>query len=70
MQLQQQELQNKHKKREKLYDQKRNKRATILLVDDEPDTCMAYQIVLEDAGFVCISYTDSVKAPRIQAILL
>ena len=23
---------------------------------------MAYQFVLEDAGFVCISYTDSVKA--------
>jgi PleD family two-component response regulator len=34
----------------------------ILLVDDEPDVCMVYQIVLEDAGFECISYTDSVKA--------
>jgi DNA-binding response OmpR family regulator len=62
MQLQQQELQNKRKKQEQLCYQKRNKRATILLVDDEPDTCMAYQIVLEHAGFVCISYTSSVKA--------
>ena len=40
------------------------KRKRILLVDDEPDTCMVYQIVLEDAGFKCISYTDSVKALR------
>src|SRR5919199_210034 len=28
----------------------------------KPDTCMVYQIVLEDAGFECLSYTDSVKA--------
>ncbi|MFL6391566.1 MAG: PleD family two-component system response regulator [Nitrososphaeraceae archaeon] len=41
-------------------DQKSTKR--ILLVDDEPDTCLCYQIVLEDAGFECHSYTDSVKA--------
>ncbi|HJT46577.1 MAG TPA: response regulator [Nitrososphaeraceae archaeon] len=34
----------------------------ILLVDDEPDLCMVYQIVLEDAGFECVSYMDSVKA--------
>src|ERR687885_2902520 len=34
----------------------------ILLVDDEPDLCMVYQIVLEYAGFECVSYTDSVKA--------
>ena len=40
--------------------QKSNKR--ILLVDDEPDTCMVYQIVLEDAGYECKSYTDSVKS--------
>jgi CheY-like chemotaxis protein len=40
----------------------RNKKKRILLVDDEPDICMVYQIVLEDAGFECISYTDSVKA--------
>jgi CheY-like chemotaxis protein len=39
---------------------KRKKR--ILLVDDEPDVCMVYQIVLEDAGFECVLYTDSVKA--------
>jgi CheY-like chemotaxis protein len=37
-------------------------RKRILLVDDEPDTCMVYQIILEDAGFECLSYTDSVKA--------
>ena len=34
----------------------------ILVVDDEYDVCMAYQMVLQDAGFECISYTDSVKA--------
>jgi CheY-like chemotaxis protein len=34
----------------------------ILLVDDEPDICMVYQIVLEDAGYQCSSYTDPVKA--------
>jgi CheY-like chemotaxis protein len=34
----------------------------ILVVDDEPDLCMVYQIVLQDAGYECISYTDSVKA--------
>ena len=43
-------------------DQKKNNKNKILLVDDEPDICMVYQIVLEDAGFQCISYTDSVKA--------
>ena len=46
-----------------LYDQTRRKRR-ILVVDDEPDVCMVYQIVLEDAGFECVSYTDSVKALR------
>ena len=40
----------------------RNKKKRILLVDDEPDICMVYQMVLEDAGYECISYTDSVKA--------
>ena len=34
----------------------------VLLLDDEPDICMVYQIVLEDAGFECISYIDPVKA--------
>ena len=56
-----QSLQQQQKIQEKgLYNQKRKKR--ILLVDDEPDRCMVYQIVLEDAGYQCISYTDSVKA--------
>jgi len=45
---------------EELHDQTRNKR--ILLVDDEPDHYMVYQIVLEDTGYECTSYTDSVKA--------
>src|ERR671939_1540810 len=34
----------------------------ILLVDDESDHCLTYQMVLQDAGFECVSYTDSVKA--------
>ena len=38
------------------------RRNRILLVDDEPDICMLYQMVLEDASFECIPYTDSVKA--------
>ena len=46
---------------EGLANQTRRKKR-ILLVDDEPDICMIYQLVLEDAGFQCISYTDSVKA--------
>jgi CheY-like chemotaxis protein len=36
----------------------------VLVVDDEPDVCMVYQIVLEDAGFECFSYMDPVKALR------
>jgi CheY-like chemotaxis protein len=40
----------------------RNKKKRVLLVDDEPDICMVYQIVLEDAGYECTSYTDPVKA--------
>jgi PleD family two-component response regulator len=39
-----------------------NKKKRVLLVDDEPDSCMTFQAVLEDAGFECISYTNSVKA--------
>ena len=45
---------------EELHEQTRKKR--ILLVDDEPDHCMVYQIVLEDTGYECTSYTDSVRA--------
>ena len=36
----------------------KDKRKRVLLIDDEPDICMVYQIVLEDAGYQCISYTD------------
>jgi CheY-like chemotaxis protein len=38
------------------------KKKRVLLVDDEPDICMIYQMVLRDGGYECISYTDSVKA--------
>jgi PleD family two-component response regulator len=37
-------------------------RNIILLVDDEPDICLIYQIVLNGAGYKCDSYTDPVKA--------
>jgi CheY-like chemotaxis protein len=47
---------------EKLHEQKTKISKKILLVDDEPDTCMVYQIVLEDAGDECKLYTDSVYA--------
>jgi|SRR5215212_1329394 len=59
-QQQREKLQREEEGEEELHEQTRKKR--ILLVDDEPDTCMVYQIVLEDAGFECLSYTDSVKA--------
>ena len=43
-------------------DQSATSRKKVLLVDDEPDICMIYRIVLEDAGYECVSYTDPVKA--------
>jgi CheY-like chemotaxis protein len=45
--------------KEALHNQKKRR---ILLVDDEPDHCMTFQTVLEDADYECRSYTDSVKA--------
>ncbi|HEY6885902.1 MAG TPA: response regulator [Nitrososphaeraceae archaeon] len=45
-----------------LHNQKKKKKKRILVVDDEIDICMVYQIILQDAGYECISYTDSVKA--------
>ena len=39
-----------------------NKTKRILLVDDEPDICMIYQLALEDAGYQCGTYTDPVQA--------
>ena len=45
-----------------LHSQKKKRRKRILVVDDEPDICMVYQIVLQDAGYECKSYMDSVKA--------
>jgi DNA-binding response OmpR family regulator len=41
---------------------KRISKGRVLLVDDEPDVCMVYQIVLQTAGYDCRYYTDSVKA--------
>ncbi len=40
----------------------KEKERRILLVDDEPDLCLVYQIILEDADYQCDSYTDPVKA--------
>jgi CheY-like chemotaxis protein len=55
-------LQNQKIQLEVLHNQTRRTKKRILLVDDEPDLCMVYQIVLQDAGYECIPYTDSVKA--------
>jgi CheY-like chemotaxis protein len=59
---QREKLQQKRegKGEEELHEHTRKKR--ILLVDDEPDVCMAYQIVLEGAGYECTSYIDPVTA--------
>src|ERR671932_823642 len=57
---QQQQREKILKHENNLHDQKERKR--ILLVDDEPDSCMTFQAILEDAGFECTPYTDSVKA--------
>ena len=42
--------------------QKSTRSKRILVVEDDTDICMLYQIILEDAGYECITYTDSVKA--------
>ena len=45
--------------------QTRKSRRRILLVDDEPDICMVYQMVLEDTSrYECKPYTDAVKVLR------
>ncbi|MFL6325360.1 MAG: response regulator [Nitrososphaeraceae archaeon] len=44
-----------------MHNQKNKRRKRVLLVDDEHDICMTFQTVLEDAGFECNYYTDSVK---------
>jgi CheY-like chemotaxis protein len=61
---QQQQLyhQKLQEEQQEIHLQTRGRKKRILLVDDEPDHCMVYQIVLEDAGYECISYTASVKA--------
>ena len=57
---QQKQREKTPKQKNNLHDQKERKR--ILLVDDEPDSCMTFQAVLEDAGFECAPYTDSLRA--------
>jgi CheY-like chemotaxis protein len=59
-QQQQQQYHQKPQEEQEIHSQTRKKR--ILLVDDEPDHCLVYQIVLEDTGYECTSYTDSIKA--------
>jgi CheY-like chemotaxis protein len=59
-QQQREKLRQQQEGEEEPHDQTRKKK--ILLVDDEPDHCMVYQIVLEDTGYECTSYTDSVRA--------
>jgi DNA-binding response OmpR family regulator len=34
----------------------------ILVIDNDSDICTVYQMVLQDEGYDCNSYTDSVKA--------
>jgi DNA-binding response OmpR family regulator len=60
--LQAREVYERTKQKQSGQGQSSQKKRRILLVDDEPDICRVYQIVLEDAGYECISYTDSVKA--------
>ena len=38
------------------------RRGRILVVDDESDSCLVYQMVLQGTGYECNSYIDSVKA--------
>jgi hypothetical protein len=47
---------------EEEYKPNQRSRKRILVVDDESDTCLAYQIVLCDVGHECISYSDPIKA--------
>jgi two-component system catabolic regulation response regulator CreB/two-component system response regulator ChvI len=65
LQLQTQQQQYHHKLEQPQHDirlRTSNRKKRILLVDDEADHCLTYQIVLQDAGYECISYTDSVQA--------
>ena len=54
------ELQLKEEK--EMDNQKSTRSKRILVVEDDTDICILYQIILEDAGYECITYTDSVKA--------
>ena len=59
-QQQQQQYHQKPQEEQEIHSQTRKKR--ILLVDDEPDHCLVYQVILEDTGHECKSYADSIKA--------
>jgi CheY-like chemotaxis protein len=65
LQLQAQQQQQCHQKLEQQQNiclQTSNRKKRVLLVDDEADHCLTYQVVLQDAGYECISYMDSIKA--------
>jgi CheY-like chemotaxis protein len=65
LQLQAQQQQQCHQKLEQQQNiclQTSNRKKRVLLVDYEADHCLTYQVVLQDAGYECISYTDSVQA--------
>jgi PleD family two-component response regulator len=53
---------NTRRRRKQRGSNNQTRRKRILVVDDEPDICMTFQVVLQDAGYECISYIDSVKA--------
>lgn len=56
------EEQQEHDKESPSSHYEQHKHRNILLVDDESDICLLYQMVLNDAGYKCDSYTDPVKA--------
>ena len=66
LQLQTRQQQQYHQKLEQRQQdirlQTSNRKKRVLLVDDEADHYLTYQIVLQDAGYECISYTNSVQA--------
>jgi DNA-binding response OmpR family regulator len=60
------ELEEQERVKEKIspssHPRHQNKYRNILLVDDESDICLLYQMVLDNAGYKCDSYTDPFKA--------
>jgi CheY-like chemotaxis protein len=62
MQQQQKQKQKLKQEERELASHNQTGMKKILLVDDELDSCMTFQTVLENSGYECISYTASVKA--------